>query len=72
MSKLTKDIYKKYFPSLGSEQIASPKALRIIERFTKKFIQEIEITSTSNLSINTSQGLVQDGNRCVYGGGDSR
>lgn len=68
MSKLTKDIHKKYSLSLGPEQIASPKALRIIEHFTKKFIREIEISTRNNHLSSTSLGLRQDGKPSVEGG----
>jgi len=52
MSRLTDQIYQKYYHSLGPEQIASPKALRIIERYLEKFIQEISICARNDLKAN--------------------
>ena len=49
MSKLTLQIFQKYANKLGPEQIASPKALRIIERYVEKFVEEISIGTRNNL-----------------------
>lgn len=55
MSELTKKIYQKYVNSLGPEQIASPKALRIIERYLEKFVEEISISAINNLNANSKK-----------------
>jgi len=69
MSKLTQDIYKKYFLSLGPEQIASPKALRVIESFTIKFIREIEASTKNNHFYSASPRLLKKGARIKGVGG---
>lgn len=68
MSKLTQEIYQKYVRSLGPEQIASPKALRIIEHFMEKFIEEIGISARNNLKFNPSTKLLQHSKGSVGGG----
>lgn len=52
MSKLTNEIYQKYANSLGPEQIASSKALRIIENFMDKFIKELGFDANNNVEPN--------------------
>ena len=55
MSKLTLQIFQKYADSLGPEQIASPKALRIIERYVEKFVEEISIGTRNNLEFHSKK-----------------
>ena len=69
MSKLTQEIYQKYVRSLGPEQIASPKALRIIERYVEKFVEEISISARNNLEFNSLKKLLQHSKRNVGVGG---
>ena len=71
MSKLTKQIYQKYVNSLGPEQIASPKALRIIERYLEKFVEEISISARNNLKANSKKSCCthSDKSQRVGGGG---
>jgi len=54
VSRLTDQIYQKYVHSLGPEQIASPKALRIIERYLEKFVEEISICARNDLKAKKS------------------
>ena len=61
MSELTREIYEKYKLRLGPEQIASPKALRIIENFLDKFIKELGLTGKNNLEPSTFRNSIEDG-----------
>ena len=60
MSKLTNEIYQKYAHSLGPEQIASPKALRIIENFMDKFIKELGSEASNNMEPNVYTNSLQN------------
>lgn len=55
MSELIIKIYQKYVNSFGPEQIASPKALRIIERYLEKFVEEVSISAVNNLNTDSKK-----------------
>jgi hypothetical protein len=68
MSKLTNEIYQKYAHSLGPEQIASPKALRIIENFMDKFIKELGFDANNNVEPNVYTNPLQNSKGAEAGG----
>ena len=68
MSKLTNEIYQKYAHSLGPEQIASPKALRIIENFMDKFIKELGSEANNNMEPNVYTNSLQNYKGAEAGG----
>ena len=68
MSKLTNEIYQKYAHSLGPEQIASPKALRIIENFMEKFIKELGFDANNNMEPNVYTNSLQNYKGAEAGG----
>ena len=68
MSKLTNEIYQKYAHSLGPEQIAAPKALRIIENFMDKFIKELGSEANNNMEPNVYTNSLQNYKGAEAGG----